>query len=102
MFIRYKEMKIWMEKLKSWEKLEKRFFDESSAYCCNSEDSSRLTANFEARYFLKKSKYDWEKMFEQYYSFENSAINFVGDLEVIYNFEKFSWKYLPIEFMGVK
>ena len=46
-------MKISKEKLKSSEKLEKRFFDESSAYCCKSEDSSRLTANFEARYFLR-------------------------------------------------
>ena len=64
MFIRYKEMKISKEKLKSSEKLEKRFFDESSAYCCKSEDSSRLTANFEAKYFCKKSKYDWEKIFE--------------------------------------
>ena len=58
MFIRDKEMKISKEKLKSSEKLEKRFFDESSAYCCKSEDSSRLTANFEAKYVCKKSKYD--------------------------------------------
>ena len=58
MFIRYKEMKISKQKLKSSEKLEKRFFDESFAYCCKSEDLSRLTANFEAKYFCKKSKYD--------------------------------------------
>ena len=51
-------MKTSKEKLKSSEKLEKRFFDESSAYCCKSEDSSRLTENFEAKYFCKKSKYD--------------------------------------------
>ena len=57
-------MKISKEKLKSSEKLEKRFFDESSAYCCKSEDSSRLTANFEAKYFCKKSEYDREKIFE--------------------------------------
>ena len=58
MFIRYKEMKISKEKLKSSEKLEKRIFDEYFAYCCKSEDSSRLTANFEAKYFCQKSKYD--------------------------------------------
>ena len=46
------------KKLKPSEKLQKRFFDESFAYCCKSEDSSRLTANFEAKYFCKKSKYD--------------------------------------------
>ena len=46
-------MKISKEKLKSSETLEKRFFDESSAYCCKSEDLSRLTANFKVKYFVR-------------------------------------------------
>ena len=57
--------------------------------------------NFEAKYFGEKWKYDWEKIFEQYYFVEKSTINFLGKIEIIYNFEKFSWKPLPFEFMGV-
>ena len=57
--------------------------------------------NFEAKYFGEKWKYDWEKIFEQYYSVEKSTINFIDKIEIIYNFEKFSWKPLPFEFLGV-
>ena len=65
------------------------------------EDSSTSTTNFEVKYFCEKWKYDWEKNFEQYYSVEKSTINFIGKIEIIYNFEKFSWKPLPFEFLGV-
>jgi len=40
--------------------------------------------------FVRNKKYDQEKIFEQYYSLEKSAINFLGKIEVTYNFEKFS------------
>ena len=94
-------MKISKEEQKPLEKLSKRFFDESSAYCCKSEDSSTWTTNFETKYFGEKWKYDCEKTFEQYYSVEKSTINFIDKIEIIYNFEKFSWKPLPFEFLGV-
>ena len=47
-------MKISKEEQKPLQKLSRRFFDESSAYCCKSEDSSTSTTNFEAKYFGEK------------------------------------------------
>ena len=94
-------MKISKEEQKPLKKLSRRYFDEFSAYCCKIEDSSTSTTNFEAKYFGEKWKYDWEKNFEQYYSVEKSAINFIGEIGIIYNCENFSWKPLPFEFMGV-
>ena len=76
-------MKISKEEEKPLEKLSKRFFDESSVYCCKSEDSSTSTTNFEVKYFCEKWKYDWEKNFEQYYSVEKSAINFIHEIGII-------------------
>ena len=59
-------------------------------YRCECEDSSTFTVNFGSKYFCNKQKYDKEKIFEQYYSLEKSAINFAGENEVIYNIWKFS------------
>ena len=57
--------------------------------------------NFEVKYFCEKWKYDWEKNFEQYYFVEKSTINFIGEMGIIYNYGKISWKPLPFKFMGV-
>ena len=35
------------------------------------------------------------------YYVEKSSINFIGKIEIIYNFEKFSRKPPPFEFLGV-
>ena len=42
-----------------------------------------------------------ENMTEKNYSVEKSAINFIGEIGIIYNCENFSWKPLPFEFIGV-